>query len=51
MSMQKKKKEKRIFITGCHLRGKNGGKRVTILKRHLDSFKNANIVSQAPKYI
>lgn len=54
MSMlQKKKKRKEKSInkySGCH-RKKLGEKWVTFLKGHLDSFKNANLISQAPEYI
>lgn len=40
-----------IFITGCHHRKKMGKKWVTFSKGHLDSFKSANLISQAPECI
>lgn len=47
--MQQKEKKRLLMVV--IIGEKNGGKWVTILKRHLDSFKNANVVSQAPEYI
>lgn len=45
-------RKERIFITGCqHREKKLGEKWITFLKGHLDSFKHANLISQAPEYI
>ena len=41
-----KNREKGKIITGCHRRKKNWGKRgLLFLKGHLDSLKNANLLS------